>query len=140
MSIHAAAGGRAAFAYEKALSARDQLSNKAAAEYKAQVKKIPMYIKANGLGATFAFILSKAKVQRDGQANSYQLIHDHTYEWFRQHKSYLLVDGNGNSLVRQQEFAAAIVRMDSPSYRAATAEVIAFFTWLRRYAEGLINT
>jgi CRISPR-associated protein Cmr5 len=52
--------GRAKFAYECASKGSQQPTKK---EYKSHVKKIPMLIKTNGLGSTFAFVKSK-KMQK----------------------------------------------------------------------------
>jgi CRISPR-associated protein Cmr5 len=95
-------------------------------EYKANVKKVPMYIKTNGLGAAFAFINSKAK---DG--NAWQLIYKQTAEWLKYDKKIISDDFN--------DLTKMIVSKESVDYRALTIEILAFFNWLRRFAEGLIE-
>ncbi len=97
-------------------------------EYKSLVKKIPMLIKTNGLGAAFAFVLSKAD-----NGNPNQLIYHQTAEWLK-HDSKGLIHLTDNS-----QLAHELVQKKSAEYRAITVEVLAFFTWLKRFAEGLIE-
>ena len=116
--------GRAHVAYQYALDASSKDYKK---EYKSYVKKIPMLIKTNGLGSTFAFVKAKSK------AGAYHLIYEQTTEWLKQDEKRLLNLSGNNDLV------AELIKLDSAEYRAVTAEVLAFFTWLRRFAEGLIE-
>ena len=46
--------GRAAYAYNAAKDGKNKLGNKDS-EYKSYVKKLPMLIKTNGLGAAMSF-------------------------------------------------------------------------------------
>lgn len=114
--------GRASFAYECAEKGSNCEKPK---EYKSYVKKIPMMIKTNGLGATFAFIKSKG--------GTYKLIYDQTTNWLKQDDKKLLDLSNNDDLVK------VIIDCESDKYRAVTVEVLAFFNWLRRFAEGLIE-
>ena len=123
--------GRAKFAYDCAVIGSG-ITKKS--EYRAYVKKIPMLIKTNGLGATFAFIKSKSISDESKSGYAYHLIYEHTTEWLRNDPKNLL------ELNENQDLAEKIVSLDSPQYRAATNEVLAFFTWLRRFAEGLIES
>lgn len=102
--------------------------NKYKSEYKSFAKKIPMLIRNNGLGATFAFVNSKAK---DG--NAYELLYSHTGEWLKNCSCDFI------NLSHEDNFVAQMISLDSPEYRAVTIEVLAFFNWLRRFAEGLIE-
>lgn len=97
-------------------------------EYKSYAKKLPMMIKSNGLGASLAFAFSKGK---DG--NAWELLYNDIQLWLREHRAFLL-NGNLNA-----ELVHAVIQMDSAEYRAVTIEVLAFLTWLRRFAEGLIE-
>lgn len=98
-------------------------------EYKSYVKKIPMLIKTNGLGATMAFIFAKSKGKTD---NAYGLIYKQTEDWIVKERKLLTLDGN-------KKFVEKICELNSSEYRHITNEVISFFTWLRRFAEGLIT-
>lgn len=137
MTISGIEQGRADFAYKKVQDAIGTLSGKQAKEYKAYVKKIPMMIKTNGLGATFAFMLSKGKYFdiQNRKFNAYGLIYAQVDEWFTSHRAYLL----GDNQVDGDSLANKFVSLNSAPYRAATVEVLALFNWLRRFAEGLIE-
>jgi CRISPR-associated protein Cmr5 len=117
--------GRARFAYECALKG-SELDKPT--EYKRYVKKIPMLIKTNGLGATFAFMFSKG--------GTYSSIGKHILDWLKKDEKCLLPsDLSINSF---EELNNYIISEDSLKYRMITVEVLAFFNWLRRFAEGLI--
>ncbi len=145
---------RAVKAYEYASNGKDILSlfkigdefyqdNK----YKSYVKKMPMMILNNGLGATFAFIYSKRtktkKEKRKGREkeqiikageeknpkNAYDLIYKQVDEWLQ--KSYIQKP--------QGDLMEWIISQNSQEYRATTNEVLALFDWLRRFAEGMIE-
>ncbi len=92
-------------------------------EYKPHVKKIPMLIKTNGLGATIAFMFSKKKDY------AYTLINQQISEWFS--------NADNPHRLEFTDFQKKILSLDSKEYRIVTAEVMALFTWLRRFAEGL---
>jgi CRISPR-associated protein Cmr5 len=103
--------------------------SKQAKEYKAYCKKIPMMIKTNGLGATYAFINSKKK-------EAYDLIYNQTHAWLKQDDKlgiFSLEKYSGKDLVE------IIIDQNSAEYRYLTIEVLALFNWLRRFAEGLID-
>ncbi len=124
--------GRASFAYECAngIAKQQKEKSKLAKEYKSYAKKIPMLIKTNGLGATFAFVLSKK-----GKGNAYENIYDHTSKWLFEKDTKKLIPEDS----KKKGLAEAIIDLDSTMYRAVTVEVLAFFNWLRRFAEGLIE-
>jgi CRISPR-associated protein Cmr5 len=116
---------RANFAFQCAKSAKSADSNK---EYKQWAKKVPMMIKSNGLGATLAFLNTKDKAQK-------KLICD-LENWFREDekcKALITLSKIDYDIVEQ------ITEVEMPEYRALTIEAIAFFTWLRRFADGLIK-
>jgi len=89
-------------------------------EYKSYVKKIPMMVLNNGLGATFAFVYSKKK-----KGNAYELIENQIKDWFELDKKQVLVDW--------------IIHQESQEYRATTNEILALFTWLKRFVDGMIE-
>lgn len=95
-------------------------------EYKSYARKIPMLIKTNGLGATYAFVKSKGK---DG--NAYDLLYNQTAKWLEVSKCPFIKVSD--DLVRD------IIGLNSNAYRSVTNEIISLFTWLRRFAEGLIE-
>ena len=107
-----------------------KLAGNAPKEYKAYVKRIPMMIKTNGLGATFAFVLAKGKRNK---SNAYGLIYEQVTEWFAKNRDYLM------KIDSSDDFTEHIIQLDSAQYRAVTVEVLALFQWMRRFAEGLIT-
>jgi CRISPR-associated protein Cmr5 len=116
-------------------------------KYKAYVKRFSMLVKTNGLGATVAFVLSKQKKidknrneagSEQNPKNAYDLIYNQIWAWLnREEKQYLIKRENGSLY---SDFAEATISMGSNQYRSLTVEVLALFAWLRRYAEGLINS
>lgn len=124
--------GRAEFAYKCAKEVADmpKAEEDHKKKYRAHVKDVPMMIKTNGLGATFAFIFSK---KDKASEKAYRLIYEHITKWLEQERTHLIDLSNNKSLVEE------LVKLKSPAYRAVTIEVLAFFAWLRRFAEGLIE-
>lgn len=98
------------------------------AKYKSYAKKVPALIKTNGLGATYAFI--NAKKSKDN-TDAYALIYNQTGEWLRECYGY--------TFSRDEDLVKRLISLPSVEYRTATVEVLALFSWLRRFAEGLIE-
>ena len=123
---------RSQFAYQKVEEAIKKYPNvidektkklvpsKQQKEYKSYVKKIPMMILTNGLGATFAFIYSKKK-----KSEAYELIDKQVLKWFK--------------LDEKEDLVKWIIDQESQEYRATTNEVLALFNWLKRFADGMIE-
>lgn len=119
---------RAKFAYEKVKEVTDWTNGdvEKKKEFKSHVKDIPMMIKTNGLAATYAFVFSKQ------QKKDYEAIMTITQGWLvEKQKLFELVDG--------QDFHKTLMSLDQYQYRLAAREIIALFTWLKRYADGLIQ-
>lgn len=121
--------GRAKFAYECAERGSKIKNNKG---YRAYTKKIPMMIKTNGLGATFAFVKSKVDNNKDKDGYAYKCIYENTILWLKDNPKELI------DLSCDKDLVYEIIKLDSFRYRALTIEILAFFNWLRRFAEGLI--
>lgn len=114
---------RANFAFQCAKSAGT--TNK---EYKQWAKKVPMMIKSNGLGATLAFLNTKGDTQKS-------LVRD-LESWFKaDEKCKALISLSDNPY----DLVGKITEVEMAAYRALTIEALAFFTWLRRFADGLIS-
>ena len=140
--------GRADYAYKCVLKG-EQLnkSSKVDVAYKSYTRKIPTLIKVNGLGATFAFILSKSKKEETSKGFAYKLIYEQVDNWLRAetHGTFenifkfipkkRIVNGK-EELV---ELVEALIQLNSSEYRAVTNEVITLFGWLKRFSEGLID-
>lgn len=108
--------GRAKFAYECAEE------GKKTPEYKAHIKKLPVLIKTNGLGAALAFYKSKKE--------SHKLIYGQITKWLKMND---YIDPKSEDLVKE------IIGFESQKYRAITIEVLSFTKWLSRFADGLIE-
>jgi len=122
-------GKRASFAY---LCVADDLIREIAEggrkKYSSYVKKLPAYIKCNGLGQTLAFMFSKA-----GSSSEYALI----LEQFRQ---YFVFSGViGQEVHTTEDLLESIISMDPASYRYATVELLSMIAWLRRFVEGVLG-
>jgi len=107
-------------------------------KYKSYVKKIPMMILTNGLGATFAFIYSKQKKEdkqkrkagvKENPKNGYDLIYTQVNRWLTESH---IQKPNG-------ELIEWIINRESQEYRAVTNEILALFNWLKRFADGMIE-
>ena len=127
--------GRAKFAYDRAKEAAE-LNYK---EYTSYVKKMPMLIKTNGLGATFSFYLSKidpSQDQESKESKTYRLIGNHLTNYLKQspiQPTEIRNCNNFNNLIEK------ILSCDSTQYRLITQDVLAFVNWLRRFSDGLIG-
>ncbi|NLC11743.1 MAG: type III-B CRISPR module-associated protein Cmr5, partial [Firmicutes bacterium] len=84
--------GRASFSYKKVLEAKKSLGEKAS-DYKSYVKKAPMLIKTNGLGATLAYMKAKGK-----EGNTWNLIYKQITEWINNDPKNI-INTNGKDLV-----------------------------------------
>lgn len=140
--------GRAKVAYDCALEGKSIFKNVQIRtewfkddKYKSYVKKVPMLIKTNGLGSTFAFIKSKREKEKnrkrpgekENPKNAYDLIYEQTKQWLKKEDKSLIDINEGDDLVEK------IISLDSPEYRAVTNEMLSFFKWVSRFAEGLIE-
>jgi len=132
MSIKDLAQKRSQFAYQKVEEVikkypnvidektKESVPSKQQKNYKSYVRKIPMMVLTNGLGATFAFVYSKKK-----NGNAWELVYNQTKEWLK--------------VPQNDELVKWIIDQDSQSYRAVTNEVLALFNWLKRFADGMIE-
>jgi CRISPR-associated protein Cmr5 len=118
---------RARFAYDHVKSVSKEKYND---KYKSYVKKIPMLIKTNGLGPTFAFIMSKKREEKEN--GPYHSIYEQTTDW-------LLKDNNPFNINVNNDLVKNIISLDSKTYRLMTNEVLFLFKWIIRFADGLIE-
>ncbi|MCS7245541.1 MAG: type III-B CRISPR module-associated protein Cmr5 [candidate division WOR-3 bacterium] len=98
--------------------------------FRSYVRKIPQMIISNGLGQTLAFVFAKKK-----NGNAYDLI-------YRQITDYLKSDATARIRMpnNQNELIKWVISLNSYEYRHVTEEILAFLNWLRRFAEGMIET
>lgn len=117
--------GRANFAFQCAEEGSVLPKKK---EYKSYVKSIPMMIKTNGIGAAFAFMHSKH--------GTYDKIGEHIYNWLKKDPKKII---DLNTLNSFADLTNKTVELNSTDYRMLTNEVLAFLSWLRRFADGMIR-
>lgn len=100
-------------------------------EFKSHIKDVPMMIRTNGLAAAFAFVFSKAKRDTSKQKRDYVAIEDITKNWLAKPEVMGLQPG--------AVFHETLISLDADNYRLCTREIMALYTWLKRYADGLIK-
>ena len=128
MAIAGIEQGRASYAFSCASEGKKLEKDK---EYKSYVRKIPTLIRTNGLGATLAFVRSKAKGDTKEKGFAYKVIYAQIAQWLEQ--KGLIEDGQNKELVEK------VVALNSTEYRLLTNEVLSLFKWLARFAEALIE-
>lgn len=95
-------------------------------QFKAHIKNIPMMVKANGLAAAFAFVFSKKEKDK-----GYKKIEEITKDWLK--KSEVM------NLTLEPVFHENLIQLSAIDYRRCTHEILALYTWLKRYADGMIK-
>ncbi|RLI60791.1 MAG: type III-B CRISPR module-associated protein Cmr5 [Candidatus Thorarchaeota archaeon] len=103
-------------------------------KYGSLVKRLPMYVLTNGLGQTLAFLRAKGAVEPGKQPSTEKKAHKAAYE----HLSYWVTEQIYGT--RDDKLLERIIRGDSQTYRRATAEALAYLTWLKRFAEAELPT
>ena len=117
--------GRAQFAYDRAFAASAKSYKK---EYKSYSRKIPSMIAANGLAAASAFIFSE-KGSGNERAKAYDAMYTDITEALKRQ----------GWPINDQQLVKYLIDLDSGDYKLVTNEALAFFSRLRRFAEGLIG-
>jgi CRISPR-associated protein Cmr5 len=113
--------GRADFAFKSAVTGYNSHQK----EYAPAVKKLPMMIKTNGLGATLAFMFSKGKTLGTILKN----IEDWVNNADNLKTQLILKNTDGGTLVQK------VLNLNSSEYRIVTTEVMAYLNWVRRFAD-----
>ena len=128
---------RASKAYEFVQNVVTSENEETQKEYKAYVKKVPMLILKSGLGNTLAFIFSKRN-----KSKAYKLVYDQIFEWCLE-KRLIHTAGNQNNDLNRGEIVSYDIQMiiNKPisEYRLIASELITFFAWLQKFAEGSIS-
>lgn len=119
---------RATFAFSEVKQAYNQLGENERKEFKSHIKDVPMMIRTNGLAAAYAFVFSKVK-----EGNDYALISAISQKWLVDHQKVFALQGNDN-------FYQQLCALDREPYRRAIRELLALFTWLKRFADGMIKS
>ena len=115
-------GKRALFAFRCVEEAGD------GDKYRSLVKKMPAYIKSNGLGQTLGFLFSKHTDNSE---------HKLLLDQFRQYLIFFqFIPENKVDL---KDFIECLITIDPFQYQYATFEVLNLLNWLRRFAEGMLR-
>lgn len=117
--------GRVRKAYEMVKEIVEKKSETEKKEYKSYVRKIPSMILTNGVGPTIAFIFSKSGTYGD----IYEQIENYL-------KSDVPLKFNLN---KNEKLIDRITRLNSTEYKLLTEEVLELFSWLKKFAEGMIE-
>lgn len=127
-TLHGIENGRAEFAYKCAIEGNKLNKLEDKKKYKSYVKNIPMLIKTNGMAATLGFMMSKGE--------TYEIIGKQIVEWFKLDSNNII---NIPEKMDFKDFVKMTTELDSAKYRLMTVELLAFLTWLKRFASGLIE-
>jgi CRISPR-associated protein Cmr5 len=92
-------------------------------KYGSLVRGLPARIQTDGLGQTLAFLLAKAKNDRN---NEHYAAYEHLSAWLGANEQFGFGKGAFEWLLQQ----------DSDTYRQAAAEAQAYLGWLKRFAEA----
>lgn len=103
---------------------RDTLGRK----YNSLARSAPAMVQSNGLGQTLAFFRAKAGPNRSSE---HWLLYSHLSRWV------MVQLGQTDGKV-QDGLLEWIVQQDTQSYRRATAETLAYLSWLKRFAEAVL--
>lgn len=92
-------------------------------KYKSLAQKMSSYILTNGLGQTLAYLKAKGK---GDQRDEHEILYGHLSAW-------VMKEMEGEESERLLNW---VMEKDSPAYRRATTEALAFINWLKRFAEA----
>jgi len=112
----------AVLAYECARDAAQSLGK----EHKNHAKSLPMMIRANGLGATIAYLESKDR--KDGK--HFEQLKKDIMRFLRKIEP---------SLDEENVFSKSLAAKDSHVIKELTKDALLFLGWLSRFASGLIK-
>lgn len=131
-TLQSIAQARAKYAWECASKNKNKSSDEK--EYASLVRKIPMYIKTNGLLNTLAFLYSKSEREK-------KVLND-IIHWLTNEK-WGLIDKNQVNQIKtpnnqyEEKFIEYLLNnADARTMMQYTMEVMALFTWLRRFVKS----
>lgn len=97
-------------------------------KYGSLARRVSMLVLINGLGQTLAYLRSKGK---NDQSSEYNVLFRHLSNWTM---SQVAPDK------KDQDLLDWVRNTSSDMYRRATTEVLAYLTWLKRFAEAELPT
>jgi len=110
------------------------MSTRAFADYVSKAKSAPAAIMENGLLQTLAFYQEKGGDAEKGNVKPEALLAVHMIHWlshpcpWRPGKQFLAKPEHGA--------IAELLKLDTPAYRRATAEVLELLSWIKRLGAG----
>ncbi len=107
-------------------------------KYRSLARGLNAMIQINGLGQTLGFFKAKSKEREKRQSEHYYLL-QHLSAWMRTHffaQNLAKMGENYDSLLTW----VVDTETGSSDYRRATAECLAFGSWLRRFAEAELES
>ncbi|MDX1992634.1 MAG: type III-B CRISPR module-associated protein Cmr5 [bacterium] len=93
-------------------------------KYGSQVRGLPALIQSDGLGQALAFLKAKDKNKKESY---YFVAYEHIASWAQDKESGLNAQG---------DFLEWLLKQSTTDYRRATAEVLAYLSWIKRFAEA----
>jgi CRISPR-associated protein Cmr5 len=117
---------RAAHAWECIDEVDTKRDKKFQKKYGSQVRSLPSLIQSDGLGQTLAFLKAKDKNQKN---THYWSAYEHIASWAQSADSSL-------GLPAQNDMLEWLLKQSTTEYRRATAETLAYLSWLKRFAEA----
>lgn len=90
-------------------------------KYGSLVRGLPALVQSDGLGQTLAFLKAKAGGKPDKE---HMVAYDHIAQWVSQ------------ELGAQGDLLEWLLKQSTAEYRRATAETLAYLSWLKRFAEA----
>lgn len=101
-------------------------------KYGARVRGLPALIQSDGLGQTLAFLKAVDGRSKNNKGNTPEI---HTYRhiqlWASSDDSQLISPEDRNT-----DFLEWLLKQSTTDYRRATAEVLAYLSWIKRFAEA----
>ena len=101
-------------------------SRKLKQDFKRISEKLPMMIRANGLGATIAFFTSKTKSD-----SAEEILLNALKKWIVYERQF--------ATLRNDDLLQTIIYLDRYTYKVITVDVLLLCDWLKRISKALIN-
>ena len=130
---------RANDAWDRVADLKKKFDASAVKDYAGEAKKLPIRIKASGLGQALSFIAAKAKKSKKSSGALNQLLNDLS-DWVVQKRDAPWNSGDPNDpLPRPGTLLLCIVKGDTGFLRWSTDEVFAYLQWLNRFLEAEVE-
>lgn len=101
--------------------------NKGDKEFRSLARSLPSWIQINGLATAAVYLFSKK-----AKGNAYEKMYNILNEWFK-NKDCRISLGD-------KDLVDEIVNLDSVTYRLCVNETMNLCQWIKRFAEGMIES